>query len=144
MKDMETFAEGCGRVGAIEEITVPELARKAQQELTVRCNAPAICPAVQVKFADAGRPVKRDGGHQRRRREPVCRCPRHGGRLPADRRSQPSPCHRRKAAGGFQSAAGHYATEFPVTAAVAEKLRAALPELDVLVSTENRDPYTYL
>ena len=25
-----------------------------------------------------------------------------------------------------------------------EKLRAALPELDVLVSTENRDPYTYL
>ena len=41
-------------------------------------------------------------------------------------------------------AAGHYATEFPVTAAVAEKLRAALPELDVLVSTENRDPYTYL
>ena len=53
------FAEGCGRVGAIEEITVPELARKAQQELTVRCNAPAIGPAVQVKFADAGRPVKR-------------------------------------------------------------------------------------
>ena len=27
---------------------------------------------------------------------------------------------------------------------LAEKLRAALPELDVLVSTENRDPYTYL
>ena len=40
--------------------------------------------------------------------------------------------------------AGHYATEFPVTAAVAAKLRAALPELEVLVSTENRDPYTYL
>ena len=36
------------------------------------------------------------------------------------------------------------ATEFPVTAAVAAKLRAALPELEVLVSTENRDPYTYL
>ena len=29
MKNMETFAEGCGRVGAIEEIAVPELARKA-------------------------------------------------------------------------------------------------------------------
>lgn len=41
-------------------------------------------------------------------------------------------------------AAGHYATEFPVAAAVAVKLRAAMPELDVLVSTENRDPYTYL
>ena len=41
-------------------------------------------------------------------------------------------------------AAGHYATEFPVTAAVAERLRAAFPMLEVLVSTENRDPFTYL
>ena len=40
--------------------------------------------------------------------------------------------------------AGHYATEFPVTAAVAEKLRAALPGVEVLVSTANKDPYTYL
>ena len=59
MKNMETFAEGCGRVGAIEEIAVPELARKAQQELAARCNAPAVGPAVQVKFVDAGKPVKR-------------------------------------------------------------------------------------
>ena len=28
--------------------------------------------------------------------------------------------------------------------AVAEKLRAVFPEVEVLVSTENRDPYTYL
>ena len=41
-------------------------------------------------------------------------------------------------------AAGHYATESPVTAAVAAALRTALPEVEVLVSTENRDPYTYL
>ena len=41
-------------------------------------------------------------------------------------------------------AAGHYATEFPVTAAVAEKLRRAFPELEVLVSEDARDPYTYL
>ena len=31
-----------------------------------------------------------------------------------------------------------------VTAAVAEKLRAALPGVEVLVSTANKDPYTYL
>ena len=31
-----------------------------------------------------------------------------------------------------------------MTAAVAAALRTALPELEVLVSTENRDPYTYL
>ena len=41
-------------------------------------------------------------------------------------------------------AAGHYATEFPVAAAVAEKLRRAFPELEVLVSEDARDPYTYL
>ena len=41
-------------------------------------------------------------------------------------------------------AAGHYATEFPVTAAAAEKLRTAFPELEVLVSEDARDPYTYL
>ncbi len=40
-------------------------------------------------------------------------------------------------------AAGHYATEFPVAAAVAQ-LRAAFPAVEVLVSGENRDPYTYL
>lgn len=57
MKDMETFAEGCGRVGAIEEITVPELARKAQQELAVRCNAPAVRPGGAGEVCGAGRPV---------------------------------------------------------------------------------------
>ena len=144
MKDMETFAEGCGRVGASEEITVPELARKAQQELTVRCNAPAVGPAVQVKFADAGRPVKR-----------LAVISGAGGSLFADALAMGADClltgeanHHHaidaKRLGLSLIAAGHYATEFPVTAAVAEKLRAALPELDVLVSTENRNPYTYL
>ena len=41
-------------------------------------------------------------------------------------------------------AASHYATEFPVAAAVAQKLRAVFPAVEVLVSTANRDPFTYL
>ena len=41
-------------------------------------------------------------------------------------------------------ATSHYATEFPVAAAVAQKLRAAFPAVKVLVSTANRDPFTYL
>ena len=44
---------------AIEPITVPQLACKAQQELAARCNAPDAGPAVQVKFADTGKPVRR-------------------------------------------------------------------------------------
>ena len=140
----ESFAEGCGRVGAIEEITVPELARKAQQKLAARCNAPAVGPAVQVKFVDAGKPVKRLAGISGA-----------GGSLFADAIAMGADClltgeanHHHaidaKRLGLSLIAAGHYATEFPVTAAVAATLRAALPELEVLVSTENRDPYTYL
>ena len=111
MKDMETFAEGCGRVGAI---------------------------------VDAGKPVKR-----------LAVISGAGGSLFADAIAMGADClltgeanHHHaidaKRLGLSLIAAGHYATEFPVTAAVAAKLRAALPELDVLVSTENRDPYTYL
>ena len=144
MQDMEVFAEGCGRVGSVEEITVPELARKAQQELAARCNAPENGPAVQVKFADAGKPVHR-----------LAVISGAGGSLFADAIAQGADClltgeanHHHaidaKRLGLSLIAAGHYATEFPVTAAVADKLRAALPELEVLVSTANKDPYTYL
>ena len=144
MKDLTVFAEGCGRVGSVEEITVPELARKAQQELAARCNAPENGPAVQVKFADAGKPVHR-----------LAVISGAGGSLFADAIAQGADClltgeanHHHaidaKRLGLSLIAAGHYATEFPVTAAVADKLRAALPELDVLVSTANKDPYTYL
>ena len=144
MKDMETFADGCGRVGAVAEITVPELARKAQQELAARCNAPENGPAVQVKFADTGRPVKR-----------LAVISGAGGSLFADAIAMGADClltgeanHHHaidaKRLGLSLIAAGHYATEFPVTAAVAAKLRAALPQLEVLVSADNKDPYTYL
>ena len=59
MREMEAFAEGCGRVGSIEPVTVPELAKKAQKELASRCNQPFNGPAVQVKFADTGKTVRR-------------------------------------------------------------------------------------
>ena len=59
MREMEAFAEGCGRVGSIDPITVPELAKKAQQALASRCNQPLDGPAVQVKFADTGKTVQR-------------------------------------------------------------------------------------
>ena len=144
MKNMETFAEGCGSVGAIEEIAVPELARKAQQELAARCNAPDAGPAVQVKFADTGKPVQR-----------LAVISGAGGSLFEEALAMGADClltgeanHHHaidaKRLGLSLIAAGHYATEFPVTAAVAEKLRRAFPELEVLVSEDARDPYTYL
>lgn len=144
MQDPEPFAGGCGWVGSIEPITVPQLARKAQQELAARCNAPDAGPAVQVKFADTGKPVQR-----------LAVISGAGGSLFAEALAVGADClltgeanHHHacdaKRLGLSLIAAGHYATEFPVTAAVAEKLRAALPGVEVLVSTVNKDPYTYL
>lgn len=144
MQDPEPFAGGCGRVGSIEPITVPQLARKAQQELAARCNAPDAGPAVQVKFADTGKPVQR-----------LAVISGAGGSLFEEALAVGADClltgeanHHHacdaKRLGLSLIAAGHYATEFPVTAAVAEKLRAALPGVEVLVSTVNKDPYTYL
>ena len=144
MQDPEPFAGGCGRVGSIEPITVPQLACKAQQELATRCNAPDAGPAVQVKLADTGKPVRR-----------LAVISGAGGSLFEEALAVGADClltgeanHHHacdaKRLGLSLIAAGHYATEFPVTAAVAEKLRAALPGVEVLVSTANKDPYTYL
>lgn len=144
MRNWEIFADGCGRVGEIEPISVPELARKAQAELGTRCNLPKDGPTVQVKFADTGKTVRR-----------LAVISGAGGSMFEDALAVGADClltgeashhHAIDAArlGLSLVAAGHYATEFPVTAAVAERLRAAFPGLEVLVSTEDRDPFTYL
>ena len=144
MREMEAFAEGCGRVGSIEPVTVPELAKKAQKELASRCNQPFNGPAVQVKFADTGKTVRR-----------LAVISGAGGSLFEDAIARGADCLLTGEANHHHAidarrlglsliAAGHYATEFPVTAAVAEKLRRAFPELEVLVSEDAREPYTYL
>ena len=144
IRQRTAFADGCGRVGEIDPITVPELAALAQRKLAALCNAPDTGTAVQVKFADTGKPVHR-----------LAVISGAGGSLFAEAIAEGADClltgeanHHHaldaKRLGLSLIAAGHYATEFPVTAAVAAALRTALPELEVLVSTENRDPYTYL
>ena len=144
MKNLETFADGCGRVGDIELNSVKGLAYQVQKELASRCNLPENGPAVQIKLVDNGRMVKR-----------LAVISGAGGSLFEEAIAVGADClltgeanHHHaidaKRLGLSLIAAGHYATEFPVTAAVAEKLRAALPELEVLVSEANKDPYTYL
>ena len=144
MKNLETFADGCGRVGEIELNSVKGLAYQVQKELASRCNLPENGPAVQIKLVDNGRMVKR-----------LAVISGAGGSLFEEAIAVGADClltgeanHHHaidaKQLGLSLIAAGHYATEFPVTAAVAEKLRAALPELEVLVSEANKDPYTYL
>lgn len=144
MRNWEIFADGCGRVGEIDPISVPALARKAQVELGARCNLPLDGPEVQVKYADTGRPVRR-----------LAVISGAGGSLFEDALAMGADCLLTGEASHHHAldarrlglsliAAGHYATEFPVTAAVARRLRAAFPAVEVLVSTEDRDPFTYL
>lgn len=144
MQDWEVFADGCGRVGEVDPITVPELARKAQAVLGGRCNRPRSGPAVQVKFADTGRTVKR-----------LAVISGAGGSMFEDALAVGADCLLTGEANHHAAidavrlglslvAAGHYATEFPVCAAIADRLRAAFPELEVRVSGENRDPFTYI
>ena len=137
-------ADGCGLVGEVEPITVPELARKAQAVLGGRCNRPRSGPAVQVKFADTGRTVKR-----------LAVISGAGGSMFEDALAVGADCLLTGEANHHAAidavrlglslvAAGHYATEFPVCAAIADRLRTAFPELEVRVSGENRDPFTYI
>ena len=144
MREMEVFAEGCGRVGSIDPITVPELAKKAHQVLASRCNQPLDGPAVQVKFADTGKVVRR-----------LAVISGAGGSMFEDALAVGADCLLTGEANHHAAidavrlglslvAAGHYATEFPVCAAIADRLRAAFPELEVRVSGENRDPFTYI
>lgn len=144
MRDWEVFADGCGRVGEVDPITVPELARKAQAVLGGRCNRPRSGPAVQVKFADTGRTVRR-----------LAVISGAGGSMFEDALAVGADCLLTGEANHHAAidavrlglslvAAGHYATEFPVCAAIADRLRTAFPELEVRVSGENRDPFTYI
>ena len=144
MKNWEPFAGGCGRVGEVKPITVPELARKARVELGARCNTPLDGPEVPVKYADTGKPVRR-----------LAVISGAGGGLFEEALAMEADClltgeadHHdaldAKRLGLSIVATSHYATEFPVAAAVAQKLRATFPAVEVLVSTANRDPFTYL
>lgn len=144
MRDWDVFADGCGRVGEVDPITVPELARKAQAVLGGRCNRPRSGPAVQVKFADSGKTVRR-----------LAVISGAGGSMFEDALAVGADCLLTGEANHHAAidavrlglslvAAGHYATEFPVCAAIADRLRTAFPELEVRVSGENRDPFTYI
>lgn len=144
MRDWEVFADGCGRVGEVDPITVPELARKAQAVLGGRCNRPRSGPAVQVKFADSGRTIKR-----------LAVISGAGGSMFEDALAVGADCLLTGEANHHAAidavrlglslvAAGHYATEFPVCAAIADRLHTVFPELEVRVSGENRDPFTYI
>ena len=147
IRDPVPFAGGCGRVGeldAVSPLTVPELARLAQKELAARCVPPLEGPAVQVKYTDNGRPVRRlaviSGSGGSMFEEALAA---GADCLLTGEANHHAACDARRLGLGL-IAAGHYATEYPAAAALARRLEAAVPGLEAVASRANRDPYTYL
>lgn len=143
LRDAQPFAGGCGRIGTVEPTTAAELARRCREVLGPYCVAPESGEVVQVKYADAGRAIRR-----------LAVISGAGGSLFEDALALGADClltgeanHHHacdaKRLGMSIVAAGHYATEFPVVAVLAERLRREMPEAEVLVTEENRDPYIY-
>lgn len=133
IRDMQPFADGCGRVGEIDPIGTADLAARAQQVL----GGP-------VKYADAGKPVRR-----------LAVISGAGGSMFEDALAAGADCLLTGEAShhaaldaprlGLSLIAGtHYTTERPVVSAVADRLRAAFPALDVQCSAADRDPFTYI
>ena len=103
MREMEAFAEGCGRVGSIEPVTVPRAGKKGA-ERACRPLQPAVqrpCGAGQVRRHRQGGAAA--GRHQRRRRKPLRGRHCAGCGLPADRRGQPPPRHATQSVWGSRS-----------------------------------------
>lgn len=133
MKNATPFAEGCGRVGEIAPTTVPALAQACGTLL-----------GASVKYSDAGRPVTR-----------LAVISGAGGSMFAEAAAQGADClvtgeasHHHaldaKALGLSIIAAGHYETEWPVVAVLAEYLRGQFPGLRVECSEANKSPFVYL
>ena len=145
MQEAEPFANGCGRVGRVDPITVPDLAVLAQQRLGDFC-VPSWekRPLVQVKYVDNDKPVRR-----------LAVISGSGGSLLAEavaagadclltgEASHHAACDAARLGLGLV-AAGHYATEYPAAVALADRLEQLLPGLEAIESCRNRDPFTYI
>lgn len=129
----EPFAGGCGRIGCVEETSAEQLARQARRVLDT-----------PVKFADAGRPIRR-----------LAVISGAGGSLFEEAAALGADCLLTGEASHHAAldavrlgmsliAATHWATEQPVVPVLADRLRAACPGVAVLCSGRSRDPFTYL
>ena len=134
IRDTEVFANGCGRVGWVEETDTQSLARLCAERI-----------GPGVRFVDAGRPIRRlaevsggGGSFWREALEMGADCLVTGE---ANHHVALDSLH----AGLNLILAGHWATERPVAMLMAERLAAELPpELLIAPAESDRDPLQYL
>lgn len=133
LREREPFADGCGRIGTVEPTTAEALARRARRLLNT-----------SVKFADAGKPIRR-----------LAVVSGAGGSMFQDAIAAGADCLLTGEANHHAAldavrlgmslvAATHYATEQPAMEALALRLAAACPEVEVLCSETGRDSFSYI
>lgn len=127
------FADGCGRIGAVQTTTVEALARHCAETLHsgvkyVVSPRPVTCLA---EVSGAG------GSYWQEALALGADC------LVTGEASHHAACDARRCGLGLV-VAGHWGTEHPIAAVLAEKLAAAFPALRVQAAAADTDPFLYL
>ena len=133
MRDTRSFADGCGRIGTVDETSAAALAAFCQKTL-----------GPGVHYVEAGRPVRClaevSGAGGSYWQEAMA--------LGADCLVTGEAAHHNgidaKRCGFGLVVAGHWGTEHPIAAVLKDRLARAFPGLTVAAAAADRDPYTYL
>ena len=133
LRDTAVFADGCGRIGTVDPTTAAALARLCAEKL-----------GAHVQYVEAARPVVRvaevsgaGGSYWQEALALGADC------LVTGEASHHAACDARRCGLGLV-VAGHWGTEHPIAAVLAEKLAAAFPALRVQAAAADTDPFLYL
>ena len=133
MRDTRSFADGCGRIGTVDETSAAALSAFCQKTL-----------GPGVHYVEAGRPVRClaevSGAGGSYWQEAMA--------LGADCLVTGEAAHHNgidaKRCGFGLVVAGHWGTEHPIAVVLKDRLARAFPGLTVAAAAADRDPYTYL
>ena len=133
IRDTAVFADGCGRIGTVDETTAAHLAQLCQTTL-----------GPGVHYVEADHPVTRvaevsgaGGSYWQEALDLGADC------LVTGEANHHAACDARRCGIGLV-VAGHWGTEHPIAAVLKSRLMRAFPGLKVDTADTDRDPYTYL
>lgn len=135
IRDAEPFAEGgMGRIGNVEATDACTLAKKCKD----------ILEADSVKFVDAGHPIHRlavvSGSGGSMWQDAV----EEGADALLTGEASHHDALDAKRMGLSLIAAGHFATEIPIVPVLADQLSRNFPDVRVICSRRNKEPFTYI
>ena len=133
MRDTRSFADGCGRIGTVDETSAAALAAFCQKTL-----------GPGVHYVEAGRPVRclaevsgAGGSYWQEAMALGADC------LVTGEAAHHNGIDARRCGFGLV-VAGHWGTEHPLAAVLKDRLARAFPRLTVGAAAAARGPYTYL